>query len=258
MGRILWLLFPFSFLGAMVVGNPAQSALQTKGLFSPYSHWSFRLAYVGDFVYEQKFREEIKIEDCIEVPTFLQLRTSAALFTFNWNNRVDIYGLLGASRMQLDKEIFTKQQFAWGCGGKVSLFHYGRFRIGADVKYFESDQKPIFFACDDFAYNIASPFSLKYKEFQGALGMSYRFRYLSPYIHGTYLFAKIKPKPKSVAVRLPMVDAVVDAPSKSAIGDLRWGLALGATIIDQRKATLTLEWRAFNQNSVDVNGEVRF
>ena len=50
----------------------------------------------------------------------------------------------------------------------------------------------------------------------------------------------------------------VDVVSKSVIGTRRWGLALGATLIDSRKATLAVEWRAFNQNSIDVSGEVRF
>jgi hypothetical protein len=90
------------------------------------------------------------------------------------------------------------------------------------------------------------------------MGIAYRTQYLSPYINATYLISKLEPQPLIALVRLPTLDFNVDVASKSVIGSRRWGIALGTTLVDNRKASLAVEWRAFNQNSVDVTGEVRF
>ena len=150
------------------------------------------------------------------------------------------------------------QQLCWGFGGKLIILHEGRFRAGVDLKYFQTDQSPRYFLCDDIPYNVVSDFHFNYHEIQAAVGVSYRTKYISPYANATYLIAKIEPEPLIALVRVPAYDMNVDVVSKSVIGTRRWGLALGATLIDSRKATLAVEWRAFNQNSIDVSGEVRF
>lgn len=246
-------------ISATLIGNPAQPSIQNTGIVRETpSWWDFRLAYYSDYVYSQHFNDEFTINGCKGAPTHLKLWTQAGMLTFNIKNRIDFYGIVGGMRLQLENEVITKQQLAWGVGGKIIFLHEGRFRAGCDIKYFESNQAPSFFQCDNLAYNVVSNFHFNYSEIQAALGLSYRTKYFSPYANASYLIAKLEPKPAIATVRLPMMNMDVDVISKSVTASTRFGLALGATIIDQRKATLSLEWRTFNQNSVDVTGEIRF
>ena len=242
-----------------LVGNPAQPSLQTTGIIQEMpAWWSFRISYFGDYVYKQRFHDEFQIDGCTSSASRLKLWTQAGMLTFNVKDRLDLYGIFGGQRLQIDEEVLTKQQFAWGVGGKIVFYHAGRLRAGCDIKYFQSDQTPRFFQCEDFAYNIVNDFRYNYNEFQTALGLSYRTKYCSPYANASYLIAKLKPSAADVRVRLPMMNMNVDVGTKSITTTNRFGLALGATIIDHRKATLAIEWRTFNQNSIDVSGELRF
>jgi hypothetical protein len=242
-----------------LIGNPSNPSLQTKGVFLTPSSWaSIRVSYFGDYVYNQEFQDTFPIDGCTQSASQLKIWTQAGMGTFNIKNRIDLYGIVGGMRLQIDEEAITKQQFTWGVGGKVIFFHEGRFRAGCDIKYLQSNQVPSFFQCDHLAYNVASNFHFSYSELQTALGLAYRTKYFSPYANASYLIAKAEPSPPMVSVRLPMMDEEVDVMAKSITASNRFGLALGATIIDKKKATLAIEWRSINQNSIDVTGELRF
>ena len=256
--RTLILFFPLPVI-AMLIGNPAQPSIQKTGLIWESPAWcSFRASYFGDYVYNQRFNDEFTIDDTPTNPTHLKLWTQAGMLTLNFRNRIDLYGIFGGSRIEVDQDVTTKQQFAWGVGGKIIFLHEGRFRAGCDIKYFQTNQSPSFFQSENLAYNIVSDFHFNYNELQAALGLSYQTKYFSPYANASYLIATLEPKPAIATVRLPMVDMDVDVISKSVTASNRFGLAIGATIIDKKKATVAIEWRTFNQNSIDVTGELRF
>jgi hypothetical protein len=160
--------------------------------------------------------------------------------------------------MQIDKEIFTKRALGWGVGGKLILFQHAGFFLGTDVKYFETNQKPRYFVVEGLPYNIESNYRLKFHEIQAALGLAYRAWVFSPYVNGTYILTHVEPEPAVLFVRMPDMNELVDIESKSIIGQKKWGLALGLTLVDSKKASLSVEWRAINQNGIDVNGEIRF
>lgn len=256
---VLFFLLPLTPLCAMLIGNPGQPGLQQDGLFyTPATWWSFRVSYFDDSIYRERFRDEFKIQNVVRSRSAVRLTTFATQLTLNFKDRIDLYGILGSSRIRVDKEIFTKRRLAWGLGTKFIIFRENRFFIGGDFKYFETDQKPTFFVVDGDPYNLQSDFRLNYHEVQAALGCTYSFPYVSPYINATYLISKIEPQPRIAVVRLPDIDYAVDVTSKSVIGIKRWGMALGLTLVDISKASLALEWRVFNQNAIDVNAEIRF
>ncbi len=261
-GKLL-LFFQVCPLFAILIGNPAQPAMQKEGIVRPASWWSVRIAYFEDYVYRQRFEDEFIDPELFHSKTFSRMTTDAGLITLNFWDRLDLYGILGGSRLQLDKELFTTRQFAWGTGLKWMMYQKGNFRLGADFKYFETDQKPTYFLSDGLPYSVVSNFTLQYHEIQGALGISYRAGPFIPYVYGTYLITKIRPVPASVAVRLPFAGPdgeieSVDLLMKSIVGEKQWGVTVGATILDGEKASLSVESRLYNQNSIDVNLEVRF
>lgn len=236
----------------MLIGNPVQCALQTN-------RWvSFRVGYLNDWVYQQRFQDEFRLQGVVHTRTLIKMSTYAGMFSLNFKDRVDLYGIVGSARLQIDNEIFTKRALGWGVGSKFIIFTAGNFFFGADFKYFETHQKPKYFVVDGLSYNIVSNFRLQYSEMQAAVGMAYRISICSPYINATYLISKIEPIPAVVLVRLPDVNEVVDLTAKSVIIKKRWGMALGLTLIDKAKASLSVEWRCFNQNAVDWTFEFRF
>jgi len=243
----------------MLIGNPDQPALQTRSILNTKpSWWSIRTQYLDDWVYKQRFQPEFRRSDTSHTRTFVKLSTYAGLLTLNFIDRIDLYGLAGSSRMQIDKEVFTKRALCWGVGTKCLLFKWKDLSIGADLKYFETNQKPKYFVVEDLPYNIVSDFRLHYHEIQAAIGASYQIYMLSPYINLTYQQTKIAPTPSKVYIRFPDANEEGELNLESVINQKPWGMALGLSFVDNSRATLSFEWRLFNQNAIDWNFEIRF
>jgi hypothetical protein len=184
--------------------------------------------------------------------------THCALVTLNFHNRLDLYTLLGSSRLLLDQEVFTRSNFAWGIGAKIVIFKYRGLVMGADVKYFQTNYGYInYLVSDGTPYKVIGPFTLKYDETQVMAGFCYKTKLIVPYINVTYLSSHIDPDPGIILVSLSPSD-LVDSSISSITSQRKWGMAIGATIISSEKATLSVESRMFNQNAIDVNLEIRF
>lgn len=259
LSRYVLFFFPF-FLLAMEIGNPAQPALQKSGLIlEEAKKWSFRLAYLDDYVYRMRFKDEFDLTLESTTPTFVKLATNAGLITLNLFDRIDAYTILGTSQLQIQNEAYTKREFSWGVGGKLLFAKLAKMSFGVDIKYFTTKQTPIFFLSDGYAYNVVNDYKLNYSEIQGSLGTSYKTKYISPYLQITYLISKLKPQPLTALVQYPLDSTIsIDAESRPAVGQRRWGMAVGATLLGSPKATLTVESRFINQNAIDINGEFRF
>lgn len=258
---LLSLFFPFAYLAAFVIGNPGEPSLFKRGIIDTRPcWWSFRVGYIGDYTYREQLKDEFQIQNVVSTPTHIQFYTNAGVLTFNLKSRIDVYGICGATRIQVDEEIFSKTQLAWGIGGKIMVFHHKGFRVGLNASYFETDQKPLYFLSDNLPFNVATPsYRLNYSEIQVALGATYRTSYFAPYLNATYLYAKLDPTPLTILAQDPTdPEELVQVDTKSAIANQRWGLAIGLTLIDQKKSTLTVEWRTINQNAVSFIGQLRF
>lgn len=257
--RWIWPLLSPLFLFATFIGNPGQPALQTEGVISqPHRSWSFRLGYFGDYTYSEKFLDEFRLPGCTRERSQLQVWSQMGMLVFNARERLDLYVLAGGTRIQIDSQVQTPQNFSWGGGGKLLIIEEGAWRLGLDVKYFTSEQIPAYFLCENLPYNRASNFSFHYREIQTAMGISYCWKTLSPYLQASYLLAKLRPDPLMVLLRLPDEDFLVDAPVQPAINARRWGLAAGITLIAKKTASLGVEWRGFAQNGLSVAGQLRF
>ena len=163
------LLIPVA-LSAAYFGNVAQPALQTDGLVSSPSRYSLRAGCFADYLYRQRFNEEFKIAGVNNPASYLQLSTEAGTVTLNFKNWCDVTAILGSSQMQLDHDVFSKRQFAWGIGGTLLIYQNENFFVGLNLKYFESEQKPLYFVSGGYAYNIVSNYTMNYFEEQAAIG----------------------------------------------------------------------------------------
>lgn len=256
--RFLIFFFATAPLFSFVIGNPAQPSLNPVGLVTAEGRsFSFRAAYLDDYVYTQHFIGQFS-PNLDQKPPVAQCSTNAALLTFNLLQRVDLYGIVGSSQMQIDEEVFGQRELAWGIGTKVVMYRSHSLCIGCDFKYFETEQTPLFLVSGGFPLDVTTQFNLRYTEYQGAIGMSYQTSFICPYIQGTYLSAKLEPTPHVFLVKIPGSEDQMDASISSFIGRNRWGMAVGATLVMGEKGTLAIETRFFNQNAIDASLELRF
>lgn len=248
-----------SMLHSFVIGNPAQPALCSASLIYDYSqNISFRAAYLDDYVYSQHVKNEFDFGPSNEKPPLVRFSTDAALLTLNLWKRLDLYGIVGSSKLQMDEEIYTRRELAWGVGGKLLFYNNGTVRFGCDFKYLQSDQRPLYLVVSGQPYNIASDWTLRYREYQAAIGLAVQAGFICPYINLTYLITKIEPHPFVFLVDVPGSSEPMDASIHSFDGIRRWGMAVGATLLAKSKGTLAIESRFFNQNAIDASLEFRF
>lgn len=242
-----------------VSGNPAQPDLMPKGVV-PFKNkvWALRVAFLDDYVYSQHFEGNLEVASVEEKPPSVSIASEIAQVTLNYARRLDLYGLVGSSKMQIDQEVFARRQFSWGVGAKAIAFEHNCFRIGADFKYFQSDQKPLFLVSSGLALDIESDLMFFYREYQGSFGLSYQSGMFCPYINGTYINAEINPNQYTFLVSVPGFEEPMDAMMCSFSGKNPWGLAVGATLVMGEKGTLSVESRFFNQNGINASLEIKF
>lgn len=244
---------------ATYFANPALPALESDGLIKSPPAWiCFRLGYMSDNLYRQRYNEEFQIEGRSTPSSYVKLLTNAATITLDFKNWLDLNAIVGSAQMQIDHDVYTKQQLAWGVGAKLLIFQTESIFVGLDLKYFQSNQKPLYLASSGYAYNVLSDFKLNYSEQQAALGIAYRNQMISPYVYASYLYSKINPTPITLLVRMPFYDGYAQSVSSSVINKRRWGMAFGATIVGGSKGSVTIESRFFNQNAFNVSGDLRF
>ncbi|MDE3055488.1 MAG: hypothetical protein KGI80_02155 [Verrucomicrobiota bacterium] len=258
LSSLLSFVFPLG-LSAMLVGNPAEPALETEGIFTSPAAWcTLRLAFFEDYIYYQRLVEKFTVEGNSERSSFARLGTSAGILTLNCKNRLDLYGIGGGSKLQVNEQTFTSTAPCWGGGGKWLFLRTHNIFGSVDVKYFSTDQTPRYFLEEGLAYVPVGDTELSYTETQVAVGLSFLTKPLSPYIYGTYLTAKLTPHPTKILVRIPQDDFLGDALLNTEESQRHFGMALGATFVSGEKISLAVESRLFNQNALDAKLEVRF
>lgn len=244
---------------SFVSGNPGQPSLICQSIARPENKkFSIRTAFIDDYVYSQHFRGEFDESLEMEKPPVVKMSTEAGVLTLNFQERLDIYGIFGSSRLQMDQEIFGRRQFAWGLGAKTILYKTECLRIGCDFKYFTTTQDPLYLVSSGIPLDVVSDLNLDYREYQGALGLSYQSGFFCPYLLGTYINSKIDPNIHRFLVKVPGYDGLLDPTFRSFLGANCWGMAVGASLVMGNKGTFSIESRFINQNGVDASLEIRF
>jgi hypothetical protein len=255
--KYFFFLFCIFRLNAVFVGNPLNPNLYQDGIISCGCRaFSMRLGYIQECIYKGKYEDEFKTIESTNSDN--SLSTYGGILTFNFLNRLDVYGMLGNSRLIIDEVIFDKRRISWAAGAKALIYKKCNLALGIDIKHFETKSKPNFFVLEGMPAPLLTDFKLEYEETQGAVCIAYISNFLSPYIGATYLFSRITPIPNSGALNLQNFDMIVDFEIKKATNRKRWGMVIGATLLNCQTITLNLESRIFDQNSINITSEVRF
>ncbi len=259
-------------LYASPILSPAAPALNMDGVFysCPGSWWSLRADFRGDYVFDRK------LEDAVHSINNYSLYSNEGVLTLNLWERCDIYGFVGATSQNLATEYqntafpgtgsfleaaYTTQKIG-GAGLKFILWewdwssHCGRSFLTADINYeYVSDANTSEVLYNNTPLNRAAgsfPF-VSYRETQASLSWGHRVNNLIPYI----------------AVKWSKAHANLATTDLSEIGVFtitpqtlesrnNWGWALGITLVDIARMTITAEARFVDETAMTINGGFRF
>jgi len=272
---------------ALPLGNPSDPALLLDGFIweghclnpgDPCANWcnatSFRLGFYGDYVFNRHLEVDSKelraqIEEC-------EIFTNAALFVFNFYDRLDFYLTLGASSLFIDSNsstfapnssttlgnrliIETDSDFSWSVGARSVLWKCGWTTLGAETQYFYTKphisritSKPN--GLEESVYD--DNLNVRYHEWQVGVGIAHRIRMLS--IYGGVTWSCASADFDRVQIPIPSNPALIMATLNNLQSAKNWGYAVGVTIVDCARFSLTAEGRFSDEKALHINGQFRF
>lgn len=239
--------------------------------------WSFRVGFYGDYVFNRHLEVDqgnTKDRDIEKT----ELYTNAGYLAVNFWDRIDIFGTLGASNIRIDGNVIVFQgtftaaaggnrfriesetDFSWSIGGRGTLYECGCFSFGAETQYFFTRPEMKRITYDDQSSVMQSNYSdfaeMKYQEWQFGLGISYRIWNFVPYLGIKYSWADLDLDRALIADINGNANTTDYFPN--ADNQFHWGYAVGVSLVDCEKASLTLEARYPDEKAVYVNGQIRF
>ncbi|MFN0064734.1 MAG: hypothetical protein ACKVOH_00705 [Chlamydiales bacterium] len=266
MKKILFLLFvPFQLFG-LPVNNPKVASLACEGIFFDSCGYTpatccdilnVRVGYYGDFT----FNNYMQLADQDGSIRRTQIYTNAGEIDFNFWDRFEIYGVLGATNILVQAplvnfwragtfsnsliNIQSESYFSWSVGVRGTIWECGRFTLGAEGQYFATNPG-IKFVEDDF--NSVSRYvngeSLNYSSWQGALGITYLIPLTScfdfyPYLGGVYEGARLKMDGYQVVLD----NAGLTIQLYDLKKERHWGYVVGGTLLGGERVMITTEGR---------------
>lgn len=273
---------------ALPVGNPSDASLLCDGICweghcgdmcDPCLTWcdafSVRVGFYGDYVYNRHL--ETNDTDPDKDIDHSQIFTNAAFLAGNFWDRFDIFATLGVSKFYLEGnrrsftedvvarglyEVESNSEFSWSIGARGSLWECGCTTLGAEFQYFQS--RPHITRIVDFrgsgdatsGGHLINPTSIvgsKYYEWQFGLGISHRINFLVPYAAVKWSGARL---------HLGEARGLFGNAGTATLLDLKndklWGYAIGVSLVDCEKMSLTVEGRYADETALYVNGQIRF
>lgn len=202
-------------------------------------------------------------EDC-SVVEHSRLNTNAGVVYLNLWERLDVYGVFGATHIYLEGnasifggtsgnrvEVETETDFGWGVGIQATIWECGCTTLGFGFEYFYS--RPDITRVTVAATNSEYPdgfANVKYEEWEFSVGVAHRINMLVPYAAINWGNAKMK-----------MDDTLLSSLNDLVLHDLEnqkeWSYAVGVSLIDCEKASITVEGRYSGEKALYVNGQVR-
>lgn len=263
---------------ALPVGNPSDASMLCDGLImeghcgdpcDPCLSWcdavSVRVGFWGDYVFNRHL--ELRHSEAHSNIEHTELFTNAGFISANLWDRLDIFATLGETNLFIDTnasafapgvaalngariEIETNSHFSWSVGAKATLWECGCTTLGIEGQYFRThpDIRRVTTASTVSVY--PSKVDAKYQEWQVGVGIAHRINIFVPYV--------------AVKLSKATVDfdhAIFAAPTVELF-DLKtkknWGYAVGVSLVDCEKASLTVEGRFGDEKALHVNGQIRF
>lgn len=240
-------------------GNPLNPEIIEEGFFISPSSWvNLRLGYEGIFVSDarmDKTSEKGKIDN-------FKSDINSGTITLNLKNRIDLFSVLGASRIRSDWrfdnsgtisriELETNYKFYWAAGGKIILFQWGNTAFSLGGRYSSTDPS-LSFITENGRPQITGNSKIKYRDWQIDLGIAHKIDIFIPYVGAMYLNSKAK---------------IFEAPFIISNDSFNWiemknrdrfGVYVGCSLSNCKYFLLTIEARFIDEEAISVVGEIKF
>ncbi len=283
---------------ALPVANPAAASLLCDGIFweghcgdmcDPCLTWcdafSMRVGFWGNYEFN-RYMETNDTNEHRDVDVTKVIH-NAGYVVGNFWDRFDIYGTLGASKIDLwgDMAVWDSQSntaavtasgqalfhlqtdtdFAWSIGARGTVWECGCTSIGAEFQYLQTRPQLKFF--DEYNNDAAvtermrqafatGGYGIKYYDWQIGLGIAHRINMLVPYAAVRWSNAKLD------LGKAILNDGTGGIANHTRLDTLRsiksWGYAVGVSLVDCEKMALTVEGGFAASLEASVIGEIRF
>jgi major outer membrane protein len=267
---------------ALPIGNPSDASLLCDGLFlegnsgdpsDPCLSWcdafSIRVGYYGDYVFNRNLQIDSNTFSANIEKTRLQ--TNAGYLAANFWDRFDVFSTLGTTTFMLDTNVSafgppslttagpdlyleSNSHFSWSLGVRGTLWECGCTSLGMEAQYFFSHPTIDLVAIPSASIYPGSTLDLKYREWQIGAGISHRISFFVPYVavkwsraHVNFDNATFTFNGVTGATTLQNLESAKD-----------WGYAIGVSLVDCEKASLTIERRFGDESALAFNGQIRF
>jgi major outer membrane protein len=261
---------------ALPVLNPGIPAIQPESVFlcddgcGPRC-WSLRFGYRGDFIYNAK------LEDSTHTIDNYGVYTNAGTLTLNLWNRLDIYGVAGASSQDFESKYangltvgatpiaYVKANYdtrpSWGVGAHLLLWkkqwrYAGLSYFGFGFEYFTTriaNARSILL--DKRAALVGQSGTARYRATQFTLSYGQRIKRLIPYV-------AIKWSNQRVSLTGTPSNGVTTGDALATFlnlkGQRNFGWAVGTTLVDFMRMNITGEARFVDEKAATVTAEFRF
>lgn len=244
------------------VGNTAAPETIHQGFVFPCNSWiDFRLGYEGDFVSDGRMKQvdpgDARV-DCYEQ------YTNSGTATINILDRMDLYGIFGASKTEAnwrfetpEAETITRiclktdQNFLWAFGSRVILFEWGNLFLGTGGRYSAADYVPSSLASNGVEEPVETGL-LKWRQWQINFDLSYKIKIFTPYIGTKYSYEKAELNGFSVPISAN--------PNGTATFENRLpvGMYLGCTISNEKYFMFNIEGRLIDEEAITLSADFRF
>jgi major outer membrane protein len=253
--------------------------------------FSVRAGFYGDYVFNRHMRLRLTNGSTILRNQLerTSLYTNAGYVALNFWDRLDLFTTLGNTQIHLEGnvstfgpfgefisgiflpgfgvtpgervELDTNNEFSWSLGARGTLWECGCTTLGIEGQYFraESRVKRITLADDASFYPTATIPHLRtrYTEWQVGVGLAHRIHIFVPYVAVKWSGARLQYRNN------PEIAILTDfATPGITLNELRnkkkWGYAVGVSLVDCEKASLTVEGRFADEKALYVNSQIRF
>ncbi|MGC1878729.1 MAG: hypothetical protein WA347_02785 [Rhabdochlamydiaceae bacterium] len=263
--RLLRFLFFFLIVSlnafALYNGNPSLPMMPEEGTIISKEDWfGLKVGYQLDYVYDRRLRMEHRHvdEERRKVQEYNSL-SNQGVVTLNFNDRVEIFGSLGAMQFELSQRPFedtkvsyhTGSHFAWGVGGRAILAYWGDIQVSVNAAYLQSNPPLSSVEVNDNSYPKKGA-EAEFREWQIGAGVSYRWDWFIPYLGFDYSDFRMKIEHLNSLKFLFHRNHVVFKEVYPI------GIFLGFGLSPTRGFNINFEARFINENGVSFSGDLKF
>jgi hypothetical protein len=247
---------------AAPIGNTADPEVIQQGFFTPRgSSMSLRLGYEADFVTDARMNQYVQSSG--RVDDYSQ-RNHSGTITWNFVDRLDIFGVLGMSKTESDWRFIdaktnqvhriklkTKGAFLWAVGSRAILYEWSNLFLGMGGRYSATDDLVSRVSNDGVAVSPVGA-RVRWSQWQVNLDISYKIQIFTPYIGTKYSSELSELSGFSTEI------AADGSGSNTFKNRSPVGLYLGCSLSNGKFFALNLEGRLIDEEAVTVVADFRF